>query len=107
MNREYPDATLIICDEVELMYESLCQTCRAKLRAAVRDFAKPKTTPKKSEVVERKPAEEAEKSSAEPEPVQLEVASEVEETKPAEDRPLANQVVKRFPIKLPEPTAGA
>lgn len=101
VNREYPDVTLLMDDEVVVMYECLCPNCRGKLMSAVRNLGDvPKRTDAKevpkaeSQKIDAAPAEESvEKPKAEP-------------LQKVDPDSLPNQVTKQFPINLPERPRG-
>lgn len=102
IGKEYPEVVLLIDDEIEVMYENVCPECRQALTRAVKSvkFGTPTRYEPKQEHVD-KPKNEVESIVTEPErehekPVPAEVELEREE------RPLANQVVKQFPINLPK-----
>lgn len=92
--RDYPEALLVIDDEVAVMYENLCPTCKSKLLAAVACFSSRKAAPRPAAPVHEPAAAEPPREEPPQEPAPQDV--------PREDaRPLAEQVVKQYPVKLP------
>lgn len=110
VKKEYPEVVLLIDDEVALMYENICQTCREKLVFAVKNF---KNGPRKQ--LEQEPAIEANAEpvirtnekleSREVQPKAVPTDGN-DEKRPLENvttsQPLAEQVVKQYPVRLPQ-----
>lgn len=107
VKREEPDATLLMGDEVVLMYDALCQTCKTELELAVRGFKngkRHKVPVENRTSVDVTPPEATEEPKVVPKDVLCETAPQItpEPRKPVDKDSLPNQVTKQFPIKLPE-----
>ena len=124
LNKEYPDATLLLGEEVAVMYDDLCGECTDRIRRLVSDFAlniepEPDPVEEHVEVAEETP-EPASTPEPEPSPEPVEVVAEGIETVSEEvvetpvEQPkrqprkaptaeeLPNQVTKQFKINLDE-----
>ena len=115
VSKEYPEAMLLLDDEVAVMYENLCPECKSKLLMAVKMFGereeqpKPKKTPTESDGNSEMKDCSRERNVVLPENVKVDVKEDAlplnrVTTDDAQEqaRPLANQVVKQYPIKLPK-----
>ena len=110
IEKEYPDATLLIDDDVVVMFENLCDKCKDGLRRSVSDFTRhPSPEPKPTK---EHPAAQATSTDDEKRPIpETATQAEVDAIKESAKRQplqkvdpesLPNQVTKQFPIHLPE-----
>ena len=110
MNKEYPEALLVIDDEIIVMYENICQSCRKDLIGAVESIMSGKHDTKKqtqggNEQEQIRSADTTrERADEHPNAKQTATPVPTADNKPSgsDERALANQVVRQFPVKLPQ-----
>ena len=116
IEKEYADAVLVIDDEVEAVFDDLCDRCRERLRRAVAhafDGEKEEQRPSKAieaekpteieDIAETAPAEEADAVPCHEEyrPDGCRPSSHVP-YEPVDKDALPNAVTRQFPITLPQ-----
>ena len=100
LEKEYPDVTLLFGEEVVVLYDDACDTCKEGIRKAVADFLTSKSPQARAEVKKEEPAQ-AEKVEEKPPVVEEKPkAAPVRVDKDA----LPEQVTKQFPVNLPKHT---
>ena len=112
VQKDYPEAILLIDDEVAVMYENLCNTCKKELRDSVARFASKRQEERESLAIKlMNSAEHIVSGTVTPKSPQVfdkAVPNNGNGENPplnpvtSDDRELANKVVKQFPIKLPK-----